>query len=327
VAVVFTHAGRAGLAFSGWSADFVLTSLWTRFQVPAFLFVSGFLYARAEGLRAPEVGRRTKRILEPYLVASLVALALAWVAVPAMRFPPPVGGVGEVLWRLVSGSALGIYYYVFLVVVSFLLMWPLSRAGRAGAWLPVIVGAFLVLAIDRHWMVAPAWHISSWLPGDTLFWRVRDPFDKFHLGYFAAGWLAALHLPALRRWADTRAPLLWCLCAVGVVWGWLSLTLMSPVPLGGFARVIYTFAVIGGVTLATRSRPAGPWVRFLGDTSLCLYLYHRIFQLLVQPATDALPPVLRIGGQVAVGLLCAVGVAWAGRRLLGADRARRFLGA
>jgi peptidoglycan/LPS O-acetylase OafA/YrhL len=67
-------------------------------------------------------------------------------------------------------------------------------------------------------------------------------------------------------------------------------------------------------------------VRFLGDASLSIYLYHRIFQLLARPLTDGWTDPLRILGQVAVGLGGASLLVFAGRRLLGAQRSRRLLG-
>jgi peptidoglycan/LPS O-acetylase OafA/YrhL len=97
-------------------------------------------------------------------------------------------------------------------------------------------------------------------------------------------------------------------------------------PIGTFQRVVYTFGVIGTLTIATRGRPAGPVVRFLGDASLSIYLYHRIFQLLARPVTDGWHDPVRIAGQVAVGLGGASLLVLAGRRLLGAQRSRRLLG-
>ena len=118
VAVVFTHAGRVSL--DAWSSlpDFLLTSLWTRFHVPAFLLVSGFLYARTAPVPAAEVGRRLSRILLPYALASGVAIAagLAVTATAWMRWPTAVRGVGDLTWQLATASALGIYYYVLLAV-------------------------------------------------------------------------------------------------------------------------------------------------------------------------------------------------------------------
>ena len=156
---------------------------------------------------------------------------------------------------------------------------------------------------------------------------MRDPLEGFKLGYFAAGWLVALELPRLARLRERLGALAPALCLAGVAQGWPCFARLSPVSLGAFDRVVYTFSVIGLVALATRDRVAGPALRFLGDASLGSYLYHRIFQLLAQPFTDPWPTGARIAAQVAVGLAGALLLLWAGRRLLGGERARRWLGA
>lgn len=331
VAVVFTHAGRVGFGSWGSTADFLLTSVWTRFQVPSFLFVSGLLYARTTGVPAPEIIRRFSRILVPYLVASTVAiavgLAVASSTPPWMRWPTTVRSAGDLVWQLSTASALGVYYYVLLAVLCLPFVWPLSRTGRGGAWL--LLGACLALTLGQDLLALRPLSLSlaSGLDGDVVFWATRDPLENFHLGYFAAGWLVALYLDDLARAVAGREALVAGLCGAGVALGGVSFAGLLPFPLGSFDRVLFTFSVVGLLALGTRHRVAGPRVRFLGDATLALYLYHRIFQLLAQPITDGWPALPRIGGQVAAGLLGASLVVWAGRRWLGAERARRLLGA
>ncbi len=328
VAVVFTHAGRVSLDAWGSVPDFLLTSLWTRFHVPAFLLVSGFLYARRQPVPVAEVGRRLSRIGLPYLLASLVAIAVG-IAVGAagwLRWPTPVHGVSDLVWQLSTASALGVYYYVLLAAACLLVLWPLSLTGRAGAWLLLLACAALTLAIDVGVVARPSLWLAKRFGGDVFFWATRNPLEGFHLGYFAAGWVAALHVSDLARAADARSRALLALCAAGIALGWLSFSGVLPIR-GSFGRVAYTLAVVGATALHPRRRRAGPTLRFLGDATLGLYLYHRIFQLLAQPVTDGWPAVPRIGAQVTVGLAGASLVAWGGRRLLGAAPARRLLGA
>jgi fucose 4-O-acetylase-like acetyltransferase len=331
LAVVATHAGRVGLGSWGSPLDFALTSLWTRFHVPSFLFASGFLYAGSAAHGPGELGRRLARIGVPYLVASgvalLVGLAVGAAEAPGLRWPTPVRGAADVLWQLGTASALGVYYYVLLAALCIPFAWPLSRRGAKGAAALCAACAALALAFDAQ----PAWRPSSWLArrlgGDAVFWALRDPLEGFSLGFFAAGWLAALRVAQLAQLAARRAALCAGLCAAGVALAWGSFAGFSPLSLGSFDRVVYTFSVAGLVALATRARPAGPALRFLADASLALYLFHRIFQLLAQPLTDPWPALPRIAGQLVAGLGGAALVAWGGRRCLGAARARRWLGA
>jgi peptidoglycan/LPS O-acetylase OafA/YrhL len=328
VAVVFTHAGR-GTGAPEASADFLLTSLWTHFQVPAFLFASGFLYASRSGVDWNGVARRLSRLLLPYLIASFAVIALGRALAPAsgIPWPPPVANLSGAAWQLATASALGVYYYVLVIALCIPWIWPLSRSGRAGAWALLLGCIFLTFALDAGLVRRLSVDLDRWLGGGLAFWRARDPFENFQLGYFAAGWLAALELPALVRFRARHPAAAGGGAAAGIAVGWTAFAGWLPIPLGAFGRVIYVVAVLAALALATRSRPAGALLRLLGDASLCIYLYHRLFQLLAEPVTGAWFPVPRILGQVAVGLAGACLLAWTGRRLLGEARARRWLGA
>ena len=156
VAVVFTHA-RAEFLPPVRSWDFWLCVSWTPFQVPAFLFASGFLAAQMEPVPFARVRERWLRVLVPYLVASgaayLVGVARA-------------GSVAELTFQLATASALGVYYYIFLIAVVSSLAWPLSRGGPAVAWalLAVCVVAMLVLADPARSGLYGGW-----------FWSLRNP--------------------------------------------------------------------------------------------------------------------------------------------------------
>jgi fucose 4-O-acetylase-like acetyltransferase len=331
VAVVFTHSGRVTLAGAESTTDFVLTSLWTRFHVPSFLFASGFLYATRSPQPASTLTRRLRRVLLPYLVASLTVM-LVGMAVTAWapgwtRWPTRLESLRDLAWQLSTASALGIYYYVFLIACCIPLVWPLSRSVPWGAWSLCLAMAALALAIDAGLVQRPAWYAAERLGGGVVFWAMRDPFERFQMGYFLAGWLAALHLPPLAGFAARRRPLVLALCAAGLATGWAGFCGALAPGLQTTALVVYTLAVVSLLALATRRRVAGPVVRFLGDASLGIYLIHRVFQLLAEPLSASWPPPLRIAAQVAVGLGGACLVLLASRRLLGEGRARRWLGA
>jgi fucose 4-O-acetylase-like acetyltransferase len=309
VAVVFTHAGRLSFAPKEWGYDFVLTSLWTRFHVPSFLFVSGFLYARYSSVDLPQLWSRLSRVLIPYLIASSVAQLAGVTAAKDLS---------DVVRQFATASSLGVYYYIFIFIVCVLLIWPLSRAGRVGASVALLV----CFGIGVAFVVDPGLR-----PAKSHFWSLRDPLQHFALGYFLAGWVAYLALPKIVWLHERRAPVAAALCTIGILLGLAATARLLPVSFGTFDRVVYTFSVIGMVAVLTHQRPAGPIVRFLGDASLAIYLYHRIFQLLLQPVSNQWHELARIAGQVAVGLCGASLVIVAGRRLLGAQRSRRWLGA
>jgi len=308
VAVVFTHAGKSGWLPRADSYDFFLTWVWTLFHVPSFLFVSGFLYARSFGVDLAHVRSRLSRVLIPYLIASCVA-QLAGVTTAR--------SLGDVAYQFATASSLGVYYYIFVIVLCIPLIWPLSRIGRRGVWAAWLACVVLTVAFELE---------RSLQPATSLLWSLRDPLEKFQLGYFLSGWLAALVLPEISRLYDRHSRLVALLSGAACLLGLAMFARLVELPIGTFQRVVYTFGVIGTISIAAHGRPAGPVVRFLGDASLSLYLYHRIFQLLARPLTDGWSDPLRILGQVVFGLGGASLLVLVGRRLLGAPRSRRLLG-
>jgi peptidoglycan/LPS O-acetylase OafA/YrhL len=68
-------------------------------------------------------------------------------------------------------------------------------------------------------------------------------------------------------------------------------------------------------------------VRFLGEASLAVYLLHAALLSATYLAVAPWSPPVRIAFQLAVGLGGSALLALAARRLLGAERARRWLGA
>jgi peptidoglycan/LPS O-acetylase OafA/YrhL len=314
VAVAFTHAGLGpwSPAYSAW--DYWLCAVWVNFQVPAFLAVSGFLYERGRPLAGHEVRARLARVLVPYLVACAVAygLGLAQAASP-----------GAVLFQLVTGSVLGIYYFIFLLALFIPTTWLLSRldARRIAA----LVGALWIIAVATelyaHWRIIDPDRPAS-LSG--LFWLIRSPLN-YTYAMFATGWLAAMHAGALeRRLLARRGPVL-AACAAGIAGYWITAALAPALTPGGL-RMLYSGSVIGAIVLLTCGRLAPPLVRFLSTASLGLYLYHHMVQLLVRDALLAWPAPARITATAAAGLGAAALLCRLGTRILGA-RARLVLGA
>jgi fucose 4-O-acetylase-like acetyltransferase len=308
VAVVFTHA-RGDFFPRARSWDFWLCASWTAFQVPAFLFASGFLEARRDPVPFARVGERWLRVLAPYLLASAVAYL---VGVARAR------SAGDLAFQLATASPLGVYYYVLLFVAVTPLAWPLSRAGPAAAW--ALLGA-CVLAMGVLAGRATSGPAGGW------FWSLRNPLDHFSLGFFLAGWIARLGVERLERaWSRWRRALGLALAA-GVSLGPIAASELLPAGLAVPLRVAYTLAVVGVVAAATRARLPGRCVAFLSEAGLAIYLHHRIFQRLLEPQVAGWPEPARTLCIVAVGLGGATAVALLGRRALGAERARRWLGA
>ena len=308
VAVVFTHA-RSDFLPPTTSFDFWLCSSWTLFQVPAFLFASGFLYARSEPESFARVRERWLRVVVPYLVASAVAYV---VGVARAR------DAADLLFQLATASTLGVYYYVLLIAVIAPLAWPLSRTGARGAAAALAVCALAMAALAARSAGGP---VGGW------FWSLRNPFDHFSLGFFVAGWLARLALPGLERAWSRRRGALRLAVAAGLAAGPVGAAGWLPAELGVPLRIAYTLAVVGALSALARRRPPGRAALFLSQASLAIYLYHRILQRLLEPRVAEWPEPAGTLALALAGLGGAAGVALLARRWLGAERARLWLGA
>jgi len=170
VAVVATHAGPIPWLPEVTDLDRLIRGSLPIFHVPAFLLIAGFLYATQPVLSTADLGRRLRRILVPYVVASLVVMGLG--------FARPTGP-SDAAYMLATGSALGTYYFVFVLSVSVVLVWALTRFS---ARLP----SYALAATITWWLVRPL--VVEATPRGLLpsFWYFRNPL--WFGSYFLVGW-------------------------------------------------------------------------------------------------------------------------------------------
>jgi len=267
VTVVWIHAFGRPLNLDALS----LEALGTWWAVPAFFFASGFLHFRATPISVATWIAWARRLLGPYLVASLVVLAARrWL------WGEPLGW-REGLVALAAGSAFNVYYYV-----------------------PVLMGALvLAVGLSRRPQLALATFVLFWLSGLLgimgvepvnyffgLFWMMRSPFVWW--GYFLAGWVAAQHRETLaglsagqRQRVGSVAAGLVAVVAVGCLvpgsWRMLGRPLLY----------VATYAVIVAVVALGARVGARRAVRFLSEMTYPAYLYHFLFIAAVKHAWGA----------------------------------------
>ena len=206
LAVVVIHSLR-----DFWNPDFTASELWIgqlmRFGVPAFLAVSGFLYAVPQATWS-SVGPRLRRILLPYLFASSIAIALGlWLG--GLSMPPaymidallgpsgdpaslPRMGAGIGL-DVLLGNAFGPYYYV-LVISFFVLLSP----GIALLGPRALTGLLLAVLAAQAVFEGGFWYWND------FFWHVRNPL--LWAGYFMMGWWLRIHSEAITSFIQAYRP-------------------------------------------------------------------------------------------------------------------------
>lgn len=295
VAVTVTHAipDAFNPIASRW--DQIAGAL-TAFHVPGFLFAAGFLACRHGPVAWRGVGRRLTRVLGPYLVASVIVLLLGYGKAPTLR---------RFVFHLVTGSVLGIYYFVPVMACCLLTLPVTSRlgTGRLVALIGTLVGYAHV-----------AWRDPSWRLTDAFFWQIRDLLLQFHLGHFTLGVLAARHLSAWTA-PGPRTPSALLLAGGIVVVGYAWLAYAGSVLV--WEPLAHTAYLLGwiGIFVALARGPAPAAVRFLSDATLTIYLYHYLVYPFVVPALRS-----AVGAPAQLALTSALGVAFGALVALTAHR-------
>ena len=278
----------------------------TRFGVPGFLLASGFLYASGPADLAT-TRRRLRRILVPYLLASL--LAQLWHL--AHGSTSPTGS----LWKdLLFGSSFGPYYYVFVIAGLVALTPAIARLPRAA-----LLAGTAALLFAQWWIEVGFWP-------QNFYWHLRNPLLWW--AYFAVGWLLRGERARLHAWlAPRRAAVVAALAATVALLTWIgSESTGLPRVAARTASWLDVYAILALVGAAAGFFAGAPrGLRALSDATYAIYLYHLFFLYAAQELLGARGP-----GSVAVpfaaGLLGSLAVVALGRRLLGA-RARDWLGA
>ncbi|MGH0028362.1 MAG: acyltransferase family protein [Myxococcota bacterium] len=311
VTIPLIHALRAP-----WDPAVAPLEVWighaTRFAVPAFLFASGFLYATRERVAGSTLRGRLRRILLPYLLASL--LAQAFRAATGHE-----GGVGDWWLDLLIGASFGPYYYVF-VIVCLVLATPLFAALPAR-----LLPALLLLLAGLQWVTDAG--ALGWVDMRV---HIRNPLLWW--AYFLLGWCVRLHWPGVRRFADAHRPLLLLTFGTAVVLLTAASGLEGSAPRLAVRTAAWldVYAILGLVFVAAgRMQRVPGWLRFTSDATYALYLFHLFFLL---PARWLWPQ--PDGAVTAAGILLPWAVALAGplllvlaaQTLLGA-RSRAWIGA
>jgi peptidoglycan/LPS O-acetylase OafA/YrhL len=230
----------------------------TRFAVPAFFFVAGFLQACSPRIGAMEfASRRLVRLMVPYLVASMAAFPVR---------QSLEGGsltIKAVIMGLCNGDAFGIYYFVPLLVgvtaigeVVFrypTLAWPL--------W-----SVFAMLALLSE---------TQLLSVGDLWWEIRNPLRWW--GYFLAGWVLSEQRARMSK-LPTRIRHMAGISILGIAGGIFCGYACCLPP--GWSRhsvamqYVMIYAVLLGTALTAWDAPCRPFVRWLSEASYPIYLYH-----------------------------------------------------
>ncbi len=269
VAVVVSHSGPFALGPLSTSDRWLRVVLAT-FHVPVFLMVSGYLHAAPRPVRWPVLVRRVRRVLAPYVVATVVVTALGF---------PPTDSLWHLPRRLLLGEPFGIYYFVPLWIGCTLtgVLWS-RLSDRA---LIASVAGLAAATYLRGRSVDPWSH--------SFYWALRDPLLQGWLLCYLLGWTARRN--GWDGWLR-RDPRRGAAVAIALATPWLVWAALGVGP-AYLSRVAYAAGVAClACTLLTRRPPR--LVGALASETFLVYLWHLVLVFPLTAATATWPVVPRI---------------------------------
>ena len=333
LAVVAIHSLR-----DFWNPGFTSSELWIgqmmRFGVPAFLLVSGFLYA-VPAASWPSVSPRLQRILVPYLLASALAIVLGlWQGglnmPPAYMLDTLVGNASEAspLARtstaaaldIVLGNAFGPYYYVGIISFFVLISPGIALLSRRS-----LTALFLVTLASQVLFEGGFWYWND------FFWHVRNP--ALWAGYFFAGWYIRVHAETINPFIQSFRPQLIAfatglvLCCAAVLA--FESTGALPHSLVQLTAWIGVYGILAALFFSASGRQTRSiWLTRTSDLTYTIYLFHLFILYPIREkiglSAEGFDPFVFIG-TVAVSFLVPFALALGLRSLFG-EKTRIWIG-
>jgi surface polysaccharide O-acyltransferase-like enzyme len=309
LAVVYIHSISTQMGVRHPVGEFL--GHWTRFAVPGLLFAAGFLFRKSDVGSGALSLRLARRILPPYVVSSLVILALG-----LSNTRPALGAMspGEVIYDLATGHAVGIFYFVFLISYLYAFSFALRRC-RAGLVWAIWVGSVLLTII---FYLIPFLFLPDYLfrlapPGPENFFFVVMRHPYVYATFYLSGWVVSLSYDGIRAFLQRRALPVLVLVGAADLAVLFSLTRASgftPVQLHIQLHVVLMIVLL--LALGTRGLPGRRAVEFLSRNTYGVFLIHlpfvRSFQGLFPRITWDFSPLHSIGawGAGVVGSLLVI---------------------
>jgi len=240
----------------GWFSTF------TRPCIPIFLFISGFLLGNSEFTKALLI-RRLKRVLVPYTVFSVLAFFYTY---QTSLFSKPPRFYLYILLRFVIGDSMNIYYFVFIIVITYLLFYYVRKL-RIPIYTILTVFAMLTLIHVSYYFTA----ISAFGADHTLFTYLYTYRYVFWPFFFFLGVVTCQsRLLELCKLNSTQIICLW-----GIVFVLYNIIyFMKMGNYDGFNSVIGTVYSVCTIFMLLCLRIKSTIVGYLSSLSYYLYLSH-----------------------------------------------------
>lgn len=172
LSVVYIHS----ISTSFYPANFLgrFMADFTGFAVPGLFFAAGFLFNKDKVSTGQIIRKKIIRILPPYVFCSL---CIQFLNLPGLSVRLENLNAKQLIFNLIFGNTLGIYYFIF--VLFYLYAFSLILRRIQNKWVLAIWTAsfFLLLFFVKN----------IFLHGHSLFVLFRHP--SFHLFSYLTGWI------------------------------------------------------------------------------------------------------------------------------------------
>lgn len=248
--------------------DFIYT-----FHMPVFMWASGFLYIYAFRplTYVDHVRKKSRRLLLPYLAASIVIISLKLLSGSnlSVDHPTTVGSFVEMFYRPAAGYFL---WYLWALFIIFLIV-PLFSSPKAR--IALLAGSLAVSMLPIDW--------------PTTF--SIDQAVRF-LPYFALGTCCADAVKKSSTPANVSRPALLAV-AIATMAASVSLFIYEPLQATFAEPIMAMLGLISIVSLAViasrRARHPG-WLLTVADSTFIIYLFHTTFQGLAKASLEKILP-------------------------------------
>ena len=260
LAVVYVHSISTSISPRHPVGEFL--GHFTRFAVPGLLFAAGFLFRKSEIGGGQLSVKLVRRIVPPYLVWSLIILTLG---LSDTRPPLTRMSIGQVGYDLLTGHAVSIYYFVFLIsyLYAFSFLLRFSRAGFVlGVWLAFALLTVLFYLYPVLFLPDYLFRLAPPRPEDFFFVVMRHPF--VYAVFYLTGWAFSLSYASVRSFLHKRAVAV--LCALTRATGFSTIQLLIQLHV---LLIIVLLLVVGIVGF-----PLRPAVEFLSRNTYGVFLIH-----------------------------------------------------